>query len=59
MNVAWNTANDAVLELGSSLLINDPTRFDDVRVIGTDEHLWSHACYGSKYVTGVIALTPI
>ena len=57
--VAWNTANDAILATGQELLINDPTRFDGVRVIGVDEHVWSHTRRGSKYVTIIIDLTPI
>ena len=57
--VAWNTANDAILATGQELLINDPTRFDGVRVIGVDEHVWSHTRRGSKYVTVIIDLTPI
>ncbi|MCZ4328183.1 transposase family protein, partial [Brachybacterium paraconglomeratum] len=46
--VAWNTANDAILATGQQLLINDPTRLDGVRVIGVDEHVWSHTRRGSK-----------
>jgi hypothetical protein len=40
LSVAWSTANDAVLTEGKGVLINDPARFDDVRVIGVDEHVW-------------------
>nr|BFF06739.1 ISL3-like element ISAar39 family transposase [Brevibacterium otitidis] len=57
--VAWNTANDAILAAGQKLLINDPTRFDRARVIGVDEHAWSHTRRGSKHVTVIIDLTPI
>lgn len=56
---AWNTANDTVLEAGRRLLIQDPTRLEDVPVISVDEHVWSHAGHGSKYVTVIIDLTPI
>ena len=45
--VAWNTANDAILATGQELLINDPTRFDGVRVIGVDEHVWSRIPAGA------------
>jgi hypothetical protein len=34
--VSWNTANDAVLAEGKRVLIDDPHRFDAVRVIGVD-----------------------
>jgi transposase len=59
LDVAWNTANDAILETGRTLLINDPTRLEGVKVLGVDEHAWSHTRRGSKYVTVVIDLTPI
>ena len=57
--VAWNTANDAVLAEGKRVLIDDPARFDGVRVIGVDEHVWRHTRRGDKYVTVIIDLTPI
>lgn len=57
--VAWNTANDAVLDQGKRVLINDPQRFDGVHVLGVDEHVWRHTRHGDKYVTVVIDLTPI
>ncbi len=59
LGVAWNTANDAVLAEGKRLLISDPARFDGVKVIGVDEHVWRHTRRGDKYVTVVIDLTPI
>ncbi len=59
LGVAWNTANDAVLAEGRRVLIADPTRFDGVRVIGVDEHVWRHTRRGDKYVTVIIDLTAI
>jgi hypothetical protein len=56
--VAWDTANDAVLAEGKRVLIDDPARFDGVRVIGVDEHVWRHTRRGDKYVTVIIDLTP-
>ena len=41
------------------MLIEDPHRFDGVRVIGVDEHCWRHTRRGGKYVTVIIDLTPI
>lgn len=58
LDVAWNTANDAVLAEGQRMLISDPARFDGVEVIGVDEHCWRHTRRGDKYVTVVIDLTP-
>ena len=57
--VSWNTANSAVLAEGRRLLIDDPARFDGVRAIGVDEHVWRHTRRGDKYVTVIIDLTPI
>ena len=57
--VAWGTANKAVLAEGKRVLIDDPTRFDGVRVLGVDEHCWRHTRTGDKFVTVIIDLTPI
>jgi len=57
--VSWDTANDAVLAEGARVLIDEPTRFDGVTVIGVDEHCWRHTRRGDKYVTVVIDLTPV
>ncbi len=38
--VSWNTANDAALAEGKRVLIEDPSRFEGVKVIGDDEHVW-------------------
>lgn len=59
LDVAWHTANGAVLAEGRRVLIDDPARFEGVRVIGVDEHVWRHTRRGEKYVTVVIDLTPI
>ena len=57
--VAWSTANDAVLDEGHRVLINDPHRLDGVQVIGVDEHCWRHTRRGDKFVTVIIDLTPV
>ncbi|MBG6192487.1 transposase [Arthrobacter sp. CAN_A212] len=59
LGVSWNTANKAVLAEGKRVLIDDPHRFDGVKVIGVDEHVWRHTRRGDKYVTVIIDLTPI
>ena len=59
LGVSWNTANDAVLAEGQRLLINDSTRFDGVKVLGVDEHVWRHTRDGDKYVTVIVDLTPV
>ena len=57
--VSWNTANNAVLAEGKRVLIDDAGRFDGVKAIGVDEHVWRHTRRGDKYVTVIIDLTPI
>ena len=57
--VSWNTANDAIRAEGKRVLTEDPERFDGVKVIGVDEHVWRHTRRGDKYVTVVIDLTGI
>ncbi len=59
MGCRWNTANDAVLAEGKRVLIEDPGRFDGVKVIGVDEHVWRHTRRRDKYVTVIIDLTGI
>jgi transposase len=59
LGVSWHTANDAVLETGRRLLIEDPNRLTGVRVLGVDEHVWRHTRWGNRYVTVVIDLTPV
>jgi len=59
LGVAWNTANDAVLSEGQRLLISDPARFDGVKVLGVDEHVWRHTRTGDKYVTVIVDLTAV
>ena len=57
--VSWDTANNAVLAEGQRVLIADPDRFDGVKVLGVDEHVWRHTRRGDKYVTVIIDLTGI
>lgn len=57
--VTWNTANEAVLAEGQRLLIDDPTRFHCVKVLGVDEHVWRHTRTGDRYVTVIVDLTPV
>ena len=56
--MSWHTANSAVLTEGKRRLFDDPHRFDGVRVLGVDEHVWRHTRFGDKYVTVIIDLTP-
>src|SRR5690625_3904209 len=59
LGVSWHTANDAVLDTGRRLLIDDPNRLTGVRVLGVDEHVWRHTRWCNRYITVVIDLTPV
>lgn len=59
LGVAWNTTNDAILAEGRRVLIEDPGRFDGVKVIGVDEHVCRRIRRGDKYVTVIIDLSPV
>ncbi len=59
LGVSWHTANSAILAEGKRVLIEDPSRFNGVAVIGLDEHVWRHTRRGDKYVTVIIDLTPV
>ena len=59
LGVSWNTANNAVLAEGKRMLVGDPDRFNGVKVIGVDEHVWRHTRRGDKYVTVIIDLTGV
>ena len=56
--VAWHTANEAILAYGEELLLADSTRFEGVRVIGVDEHVWRHRG-GDMYATVIVEVTPV
>lgn len=59
LQLSWSATNAAILAEGKRRLIDDPGRFDDVTVIGVDEHVWRHTTKGEKYVTVIIDLTPV
>ena len=59
LGVTWNTANDAVLAEGQRVLISDSSRFDGVKVLGVDEHVWRHTRTGDKYVTVIVDLAAV
>ena len=42
LGVAWDTASSAVLAEGERVPIDDPSRFDGVKVIGVDEDVVRH-----------------
>jgi transposase len=58
----WDTVNSiAVAATGELLLTAGPARLDGVRVIGVDEHKWSHVLGADAdgFVTVITDLTPV
>lgn len=39
LGAAWQTVNTTILATGQQLLVDDPSRFDGVHVLGVDEHV--------------------
>jgi transposase len=59
---SWDTVNSiAVAATGELLLTAGPARLDGVRVIGVDEHKWSHVLGADAdgFVTVITDLTPV
>jgi len=44
---------------GQGVLISSRSRFEGVKVIEFDEHVWRHTRHGDKYVTFITDLTPV
>ena len=42
LGLSWDTVNTIALDATQAIVANDTGRLDGVRVIGVDEHRWSH-----------------
>ena len=60
LGLSWDTVNTIAMDATQMIVAADTTRLDGVRVIGVDEHRWSHARRPGEdgYVTVIIDLTP-
>ncbi|SON61579.1 hypothetical protein MSIMFI_03095 [Mycobacterium simulans] len=60
LGLSWDTVNTIAIAANRAIVVADPARLDGVRVIGVDEHCWSHTCRPGDdgYVTVIIDLTP-
>ena len=59
---SWDTVNTIAVEATQQLLLSaGPARLDGVRVIGVDEHQWSHVLGADAdgFVTVITDLTPV
>jgi hypothetical protein len=55
---SWDTVNTIAMDATQTIVAADTTRLDGVRVIGVDEHRWSHTRHTDGFVTVIIDLTP-
>ena len=61
LGLSWDTVNTIALDATRTIIAADTTRLDGVRVIGVDEHRWSHTRRPGDhgYVTVIVDLTPV
>jgi len=61
LGLSWDTVNTIAMDATQMIVAADTTRLDEVRVIGVDEHRWSHTRRRGQdgYVTVIIDLTPV
>jgi transposase len=61
LGLSWDTVNTIAMDATQMIVANDSGRLDGVRVIGVDEHRWSHVRRPDRdgYVTVIIDLTPV
>lgn len=61
LGLSWDTVNTIAMDATQMILTADTTRLDGVKVIGVDEHRWSHTRRRGEdgYVTVIIDLTPV
>ena len=61
LGLSWDTVNSIAMDATQMIVATDTGRLDGVRVIGVDEHRWSHTRRAGQdgYVTVIIDLTPV
>jgi transposase len=61
LGLSWDTVNTIALDATQMIVAADTTRQNGVRVIGVDEHRWSHTRRAGDdgYITVIIDLTPV
>jgi transposase len=61
LGLSWDTVNTIALDATRMIIAADTGRLDGVRVIGVDEHRWSHTRRPGEdgYVTVIIDLTSV
>ena len=61
LGLSWDTVNTIAMDATQTIVAADTIRLDGVRVIGVDEHRWSHTRRHGEdgFVTVIIDLTPV
>jgi transposase len=61
LGLSWDTVNTIAMDATQMIVAAETGRLDGVRVIGVDEHRWSHTRRAGEdgYVTVIIDLTPV
>jgi transposase len=61
LGLSWDTVNTIAMDATQMIVAADTTRLDAVKVIGVDEHRWSHTRRPGEdgYVTVIVDLTPV
>lgn len=61
LGLSWDTVNAIAMDATQMIVAADTTRLDGARVIGVDEHRWSHTRRRGEdsYVTVIVDLTPV
>lgn len=61
LGLSWDTVNTIAMDATRMIVAGDTSRLSGVRVIGVDEHRWSHTRRAGEdgYVTVIIDLTPV
>ncbi len=61
LGLSWDTVNTIAMDATQMIVAADTTRLDGVRVIGVDEHRWSHTRRPGEdgCVTVIVDLTPV
>src|SRR5258705_2019699 len=61
LGLSWDTVNPIAMDATQTIIAADTTRLHGVRVIGVDEHRWSHTRRPGEdgFVTVIIDLTPV
>jgi transposase len=60
LGLSWDAVNAIALDATQTIVAADTHRLDGVRVIGVDEHRWSHTRgQGDGFVTVIVDLTGV